>query len=266
MTHLPNAPVQYVLGVLRFPRASDPGKLVALTQEHIRDKYPISAEFAAPQIQVEMGPDGLRVEEQQLKFWQFSSLDKGWAVLIGSDMIALHTASYIDHDDFIRRFWEALEPAFADKVAGIQFVQALAMRYVDVIEPNEGETLDQYLVPSVLPSNINIAGAELDGGVMATSYRTSSGNLRLQVLRRPPTVLPPELMNPMTVSNNWGQSRPAGDFAVLDMDHGQGFEPLRASKEVDVKALMLNLHSKIRSIFDAAVTPHAMTVWKRDRA
>jgi hypothetical protein len=73
-------------------------------------------------------------------------------------------------------------------------------------------------------------------------------------------------MNPMTVSNNWGQSRPAGDFAVLDMDHGQGFEPLRASKEVDVKALMLNLHSKIRSIFDAAVTPHAMTVWKRDRA
>ena len=55
MTHLPNAPVRYVLGVLRFPRASDPGKLVALTQECIRDKYPISAEFAAPQIQVEVG-------------------------------------------------------------------------------------------------------------------------------------------------------------------------------------------------------------------
>ena len=41
------------------------------------------------------------------------------------------------------------------------------------------------------------------------------------------------------------------------------FEPLRASKEVDVKALMLNLHSKIRSIFDAAVTPHAMTVLEK---
>lgn len=265
MTHLPNAPVRYVLGVLRFPRTSDPQKLAASIQPNIRQDYPISAEFSSPQVHLEVGPKGVHVEQQSLMFWQFASLEKDWAVLVGSDMIALHTVNYVDRHDFIRRFSTVADRAFANTEHGIQFIQAIAMRYVDVVEPRPEETLEHYLVPSVLPTSIRIAESSLEGGVMATTYKTESGRLRVQVLRRPPSVLPPDLMNPMVEANGWAQECPQGDFAVLDLDHGQGFETPILASEANVSELLRKLHSTIRSMFDAAVTPHAMAVWKERR-
>ena len=124
------------------------------------------------------------IEEQALMFWQFSSFKKDWAVLVGSDMIALHTVNYVDRHDFIRRFTAVADQAFKNPEHGIQFVQAIAMCYVDVVQPREDEKLEQYLIPSVLPTSISIAGAELEGGVMATTYKPSWPTTR-PVLRRP---------------------------------------------------------------------------------
>ena len=78
-------------------------------------------------------------------------------------------------------------------------------------------------------------------------------------------MLPPDLINSMVEANGWAQGRPEGDFAVLDLDHGQGFGPPIPASETNSEVLLRRLHSKIRSIFDAAVTPYAMDVWKERR-
>ncbi len=265
MTHLAQAPVKYVLGVVRFPRISDLTKLASYVQPQLRGEYPVSDEFTAPHVEVRADAAGVNISQNELRFWQFANADRTWAVFLGADMLALHTCAYIGHDDFIERFVSVLRPAIEAPDVGIQWLQLAAMRYINLVTPAASDQLASYLEPRFLPPDIGeVSGLEFDGGVMASSFRSRSGTMRVQVQRKPPTVLPPELISPMVLANKWEPTRPDRDFAVVDLDHGRLFQPLQATAGLDIQKLMLELHTMIRAVFDTVATPHALAAWSGD--
>jgi len=263
MARLQKAPVVYVLGVVRFPQLVDIDQLAAALHPRLRDDYPHAQQITAPHVSIEIGDDGLHVRNEEIRIWQFSSLDRKWAVILNAGMIGLHTVDYTERMDFFARFGAAVQAASEVPDAGIRFVEALALRYVDLVEPAPGDGVADYVVPTVLPSEVpGIEGLGIQDGVFAARYVTGLGNMRLQVLRRPPSVFPPELNTPVTHANEWGLVRPEGDFAVIDTDHGMSFNPPAPLDVTELKDNMLKLHGPIRSIFDKVVTGHAMSVWK----
>jgi uncharacterized protein (TIGR04255 family) len=255
VTQLKNAPVVYVLGVLRFPELIDPRPFAAALQTRLSDVYPRQEEFTAPHFQVNLDQDGVNFTRDEVRTWQLASQDGSWALMVNAGHIAFHTNRYTDHADFVERFADCVQ------AAGVKFVHGIGLRYVDLIVPKAGERLEDYLAEGFLPTDIKEAGLSVQEGVYAAGYATRVGALRVQTFRRPPTVLPLELNSEATQRGEWAPKRPEGDFAVLDVDHGAVFDSPIDMDKFDVRKQMLELHGPIRSVFDALVTSHALKIW-----
>jgi len=262
MARLQQAPVVYVLGVVRFPRMVDVDRLAAALHPHLRSDYPTAVPIDAPHVSVTVGDEGINVQQETIRTWQFSSLNRDWAVILNPGTIGLHTVAYTDNRDFLARFANCIEAASQVPEVGIELVEAVAFRYVSRVVPGPDGELADYFIPTVLPADLPDAGElRLQDGIFAARYATGCGNLRLQVLRRPPSVLPPELNTPVTHANGWTLDMPEGDFAVIDLDHGMTFDPPVRLDLTRLKDDMTRVRRPIRGVFDRIVTRHALTVW-----
>ena len=262
VTRLKFAPVRYVLAVLRFPILADFDRFAGEFQGLLRAEYPLSGSYELPQFHFEINESGVNVSQEHQRLWQFSNVDKTWAVVLGAGSVGLHTNTYTDHADFIARFAQVVQKASEPARVGVTFVEGLGLRYVDLVAPRAGETPENYLEDGILPSGIRqVSGLDLAEGVHIVSYRTSSGLLRFQVLRKPPSVLPAEVITPLILESGWVPERPEGDFVVIDIDHGSAFQPPLPIAELDLEGQMVGLRDPISDIFGAVTTSHARAVW-----
>lgn len=261
MQQLPNAPVEYVLGIVRFPPTANLQPLVAAAERQLRQIYPISKQFKAPHFNIDLQQSGLRVEQVEREIWQLASEEGDWAVFIGNDMLGVHTINYRVHQDFIGRAEALVAAASVSGDIGVVHMTAVGMRYVSVIEPKPDEKIESYLKQFMPASSIDgVNKLDFEGGVFSSSFNSEIGKLRVQVFRNPPSILPPDLASVMTIENKWVDHPPAGDFAVVDLDHSVQFDAKRISVK-ETKEIMSQLHDKISAVFAGISTDHAMTVW-----
>lgn len=265
MTNLPNAPLVYTIGVVHFPAVPDAKRFVPAFHDAIRDRYPNSAFVNLAQANLQFGPQGIQVLQQEAPMWQFSNPDRSWAFILAPQLLVLHTIAYVDHKDFVATLRFGLERLLAVPGIKLTYIEAMGIRYVDSVKVRPGERLDQYLKPTVLPPTFDeLPGLQVAEGIYVSRFTTDVGELRFQVLRNPATVLPPELETPLIQQNGWTMKRPDGDFAVVDIDNGTRFDPL---KPMDVQAVcdhMLELRRVAKAMFESIGTEHAMRVWNGD--
>lgn len=263
MAHLINAPVVYVIGVWRFPRLVDFAGVPAAIQRKLRKEYPHYENLDAPHFHVDVDADGtVNMKRESVVLHQYAAPDRKSAVFVHDSLVAFHTIAYRDHADFFDRFLGCVDAIKSVDEVEIEYVDQIGLRYVDLITPNGDDRLEDYLVEGVLPSDIKgVDGLQIQDGVSAARYRTASGRLRLQALRRPPMVLPPELQSPMTVALKWDFPLPTGDFAVLDTDHGTTFEKSPRVNELNFRDVLTALRAPISDVFKAVTTEHASRVW-----
>jgi uncharacterized protein (TIGR04255 family) len=264
MTNMPSAPLIYTLGVVRFPRVPDIGRFAGGFHDLIRSSYPLADDISAPLVSANFGPEGLRIEQHETKLLQFASPDRKWAFLLTDEVLGLHTVDYLDHRDFVTRFRTGLEALVQVPGIRIEWLEAVGIRYVDLIVPRQGETLVAYLRSWVLPAEVpEIAGGMvIREGMYVATYRTGVGDLRFQALRNPPTTLPPELDTLLVQRNGWKHPVPDGEFAVLDADHGCRFD-IPVPMDIDmVCGRLLKLRQSVKDLFLAAGTEHAVRVWR----
>lgn len=267
MPNMPNAPLVYTIGVIRFPRIPEIGRFASAFLGAIRGEYPQFDEIVQNFVvaNLSLGPDSKsQIDRRESKMFQFASPNRTWAFILSEDLFGLHTSMYIDHDDFVRRFREGLEALLKIHDLGLKWIEAIGFRYVDLVKPLAGEPLEGYLQPWVLPPSPPEALGKMDlvQGMYVALYKTEYGDLRFQSLRTPPMTLPPDLNTPMVQKNGWAVDIPPGDFALMDIDHGRHFSPLA---EIDVDHIcskFLELRLASRKLFDQAGTNHAMSVWK----
>lgn len=266
MPNMPNAPLVYTLGVLRFPPIpaidSHKSDLIAA----FRGKYPQFDEIALSFVRanIAIGPDAKQtIDSRELKLFQFASPDRTWALILSESHFGLHTSRYVDHGDFVQRFREGLGTLFGVRQLGLEWVEAIGFRYVDLVKPRPGEQLSAYLRPWVLPPLPELKEKmEIKQGMYIAMYKTTHGDLRFQSLRNPPVTLPPDLNTPMVQKNNWTPAPPEGDFALMDIDHGCHFNPLQKIDIDQVCSKLLDLRLSSRDLFDQTGTEHALKVWK----
>jgi uncharacterized protein (TIGR04255 family) len=272
MPNMPNAPLVYTIGVIRFPRIPEIGRFASAFLSAIRGEYPQFDEIALNFVRANftVGPEGKAQTEirdsRESKTFQFASPNKTWAFILSEDLFGLHTSNYRDHDDFIRRFREGLQGLLGVPGLGMEWIEAIGFRYVDLVKPLAGEPLEVYLDKWVLPPTPEVdVKMELVQGMYVALYRTEHGDLRFQSLRNPPMTLPLDLNTPLIQKNGWAADTPEGDFALIDIDHGCHFDPL---EKVDVDRIcskFLELRLASRKLFDRAGTEHAMSVWRKEK-
>jgi len=267
MARFKHAPVEYVLAVLRFPLVSDFARFSSDMQSLLEADYPLSKTFETMNYRLDVGQNGMQITEDKAQMWQFSTLDQQWAVILGANMIGLHTAYYTDHQDFLGRFVSAVELATKPEKVGVKVVEAIGLRYLDLVVPRGDEALEDYLQqPGLLPSGIaGVNGISVVEGIHACSYKTELGALRLQVLRNPPSVFPAELVSPLTMANGWTDTKVDRDFFVIDTDHGADFRPPVRIGEINLMDSMVGWRQAISDIFLATSSDHAKAVWNGDK-
>jgi uncharacterized protein (TIGR04255 family) len=267
MPALPKAPLVYTLAVVRFPHIPDVMRFRDRFHDLVRSEYPNRDDLPAQVFHAEISADGnFQVEQRQVELFQFSTPDRKWAFIFGHEVFGLHTNSYLDRSDFFRRLEFGLKSIQQVKELELKWVDGLGIRYVDLIEPRPGETVEAYIKPWLLPvaPPADLEGVTLNDGIYISRFATDLGSLRVQVLRDPPGTLPPEIDTPLAQKNHWRRARPAGPFLLIDTDHGRDFEE---AIEFDVQTLMTHLswvHEPLGKMFRAFSTEFAMNVWERN--
>jgi uncharacterized protein (TIGR04255 family) len=266
MPNMPNAPLIYTIGVIRFPIIPEIGQYVNEFLSAIRDAYPQLDEIALNFVRanITVGPEARsQVDSRELKMYQFASPDRTWAFILGEGVFGLHTSKYVDNADFVRRFRKGLIALLETKGLNIRWVEAVGFRYVDLVKPVKDEPLEAYLRDWVIPPMPQFEGrAELVQGMYVALYKTEFGELRFQSLRKPPMTLPLDLNTALVQKNGWVADTPEGDFALMDIDHGRHFSPLEPLDVDTICSRFVDLRSTARKLFDQAGTEHAMKVWR----
>ena len=263
MTNLPHAPLVYTVGIVHFPAVPEIQRFVPAFHDAVRATYPFNDFVNVPQVSVTMSPDGLRMNQHVASIWQFAAPDRSWAFFLSPQLFGLHTTAYVDHQDFVDKFRHGLSCFLGIDGIGIAYLDSVGIRYVDLVVPGANERLSHYLKDSVLPSEFDeLPTLKLEEGVYVSRYTTDEGELRFQVLRNPPTVLPPELESPLTQQNGWKIARPDGEFAVVDIDYGSRFAPPARMDVEFVCDRVLVLRALSKSVFENIGTELAMGVWR----
>ena len=103
MTHMPNAPLIYTLGVVRFTRVPEFEKFAEQFFTNIRaPHYPYDEKFDQVSTIAQFGIGGINLKEDRKVIWQYLSPNKDCGFLIGDDMICFHTSKYIDFKEIGR--------------------------------------------------------------------------------------------------------------------------------------------------------------------
>lgn len=261
MANWKHAPLVYTLGMVQFPRVPDIGRFADKFLDRIRSEYPFSDCVSMPVISAEVGPQGLTLNQQESKIWQFLSVDKNWGFILNDQSLCLHTTKYHDFSDFVSRFKLGINALLGVPDIGVQWVTALGIRYVDMIVPN-GTTLSSFLKPWVLPDVPADTGMRVVEGAYVARYSTDLGEMRLQAMRNPPFTLPPELQSPVIAKNHWMRDRPSEEFALVDTDHGITYSDAKAINVDEIISTLDALHLGSKKVFESMGTPLAVSTWR----
>ena len=271
MSRMRFAPLRYALALVRFPRILDMTTHVAAFQEQVRAIYPHLDEHDNVGVVAHLGNQGFEFRHVTERLWQFSEAGRSHAIILGPDFLLVHAGTaYEGHDRFFSRLCAAAEALVATPGMGITHATAVGYRMIDLVEPRVGtqESISDYLKPWALPTDAADFGdqpMELQEGAYIASFKTNSGTLRFQALRRPVVPFPPDLLTPLVQNNGWVPYVAAEDFVLLDIDHFMAFDPPMPLDTRGLIAKLQLLHGPSRRAFDAAIKPRAVKIWDRKK-
>ena len=264
-TALPNAPLAYFIGMARFPKFPLPDQSVSEFHQALRAVFPHLDDVLMQSKQIQVSSSGdVHVEHREERVWQLTDLERKTAFLLGDEFLALHTIDYKGHVKFAEAFSAGLEKLVQVEDIGLEIVNSVGVRYVDLIVPRNGEGIDAYLEPTVMPTRLNgqdQSGPRLTSFFSVGTYASEFGQLRYQVMHTPPFTIPPDLDTTLLDLNAWKPSRPTGEFALLDIDHGMRFEPSRPISVDEVKTSFISLRDCANQVLRALATDFAYQVW-----
>lgn len=259
-------PLSLVLCQLRFSAIHKMPDFIPDIQDRLRRKgFPDDASGTGQTLLIKKGPDGVETDAKPVRHDEFRSKDGHWAVVIEPSSIALVTTAY----DRYRGFAEALRLILqeVDEVAELNLgqVHRLGIRYIDVIDPGEGETYRDYLKQPLhgLQSDVFVD----DGQVIQsqTIGRTALGTLSVRVWQNNQgQVIPPDIHQrkpmPMSVTVDNGKL-----ITLVDTDHA-----VEGAWDYDLENVLETadeLHKVVNRVwFNDTITDHALAVWGAEDA
>lgn len=259
---LPNAPLAYVLGAVKFERQLTLDKHIPALQERLQAEFPRFQPVNEAIIQFDASGEATS-QNMPITRYEFASADNRHGVVLNRETLVFHATAYTNYEDFGHR----LEGVLTNVAAELRylFVRRVGLRYVDVLAPQEGETPDAYVnaglrsvptlsLPSKYRSGLVISEFGMERGSLVVRYTTSSGRLGL-----PPDLQPLLLAEPDVMARVVPEHIVTG---LLDFDR---FVPEETTFESSyVKSVVDSLHDDLSIAFRDLTTDHAKQVWNQE--
>jgi uncharacterized protein (TIGR04255 family) len=260
-----NAPVYYALVQAQFNPIPAMEKYVGDVQDLLRRAggYTLFESQETPQLEFVFSaadtPPAPKVTT--LKTWRITTSDGTAGFVLSPAFIAFHTTHYETRHEFLAAALHGLDSVH--KVVGLDHVSRLGLRYLDAVQPREGESVDQYLADGL--RGVQFGAAEQSASSeqvfeTQTGPLADRGTLVARVHRVvAPLGFPPDVAPHGLVIMDRFNSAQSKRHAVIDTDHFvQGKFPLdRDLLEKQLGAL----HAEIRRAFEAIASPYALGVW-----
>lgn len=250
-------PLSLVLCQIKFSKVRRMPELIPQIHDLLRNQgFP--EDVSSTMQQVIIPPDGVPqiIPRQQD---EFRSKDNKWSLVISEDMLVLITTAYDRFEGFVDRLKCSLE--IVDQVAKINqgLVNRIGLRYVDVINPQPGETFRNYLQPSLHGPTSSVF-TDLNNWLHLESVaRTALGTMIVRITQNDQgIVLPPDIIHKPMIYKIKAE---AGKIITLvDSDHF-----VEGSWDYDLANILdttNELHQAINTAwFNDLVTPEALTIW-----
>jgi uncharacterized protein (TIGR04255 family) len=252
---LTNPPVVYVLAQVRFNAILSMEKFIPEIQEQFRKIYPKFQKGVTQSLHI--GADGQPKESIQVHRWEFSNKEQTTGFVLQVDSFVFHTSDYENFESFLSQLSDAL--SVINKILDIDLIERLGLRYIDVIAPNGGKTLNDYLNPGIAGLPYEELDVELTVSFYETVTKSDLGKLVLRTLKNFDAVNMPQDLFPV----NLKLKNPAtkGNLsALLDSDHY-----IEKTMDYDLNEIQ-NYFSKLQALisksFWSAITEVAVNKWR----
>lgn len=259
-TPLKNPPVYLTLAQVRFNPILKLGDFLPSIQESFRQAgYPDFERQHLVTIQlVAQDSQPPTPTPVQLERFQFGNVDKTHIFILDGQSLTLQSTNYGQFETFSSCFLKGL--GLVDEVVKLAFTERVGLRYLDRVMPQEGETIEQYLVDQVHGLTSRLGGQSL---YSYTEAMNEIGNIKLLsrvAIQSGPLAFPPDLQpGNMRVAERFLSY--VGMSAILDND---GFvEGREAFSTTAVAAHLDTIHSVIRAAFRTTATSYAFAAWDR---
>ncbi len=258
-------PLAVVLAQVRFSRVRKMGEFIPTIQNRLRRAgYPEDASGVFKQIslRVEPGQPGQpQITEQKRD--EFRSKDNRWSLTVAEDMIAVVTTAYDRFADFLAHLEEALQ--IVDEIAEIHHgqVHRVGLRYVDVIDPEPGETFRDYLQGSLHGPRSSVFTGPDQLMHLESIGRTDAGHFILRITQNDQGVLvPPDIyLRPMVHKQQVARGKL---LTLVDSDHFA-----EGTWDYDLPSILETLdtlHAGINKAWlEDIISPHALEAWGAER-
>ena len=254
---LANPPVIYVLTQIRFSAVLKMWEYVPAIQEHLRSDYP---RYEQQQIEtLEFVPPASAVApvDNTASRWLFKDKAGVSGFILDQSSLVFHTSSYANFPDFKDRLLAGA--SIVQEIARIPIIERVGLRYVDLITPDDDETLGQYVVPGLMGFSIGSSDLKTDVNQQFINTRTKTGQLIVRFTRaKLSSPLPPDLS--ILAPKIQRKPKQSNVSAILDTDHV-------SDKDVDfdrdhLDKIVTDLQAPVADIFKAAVTDYAIDKWR----
>ncbi len=142
---LSKQPLVLVLCQVRFtPVRTMADYIPGIQEEFRRHGFPIERAGKIPQLTIT--PTGVHATERER--WEYRTRDEQWSVTILEDSVVLQTTAYERFEGFAERLERAVRTV-VEKTEQDRFglVHRVGLRYIDIVQPREGEDYRIYLRP-----------------------------------------------------------------------------------------------------------------------
>lgn len=263
---LKRQPLFYVLASVRFEAWLSLADKIPEIQSRLRDFLPISANLLHTAMGVNVGADVPRDRQS----WAFHTANRLLGCHILPDQIIVHALEYSGFAAFSKTISSVVDAVLMS--AGHLDCRSIGIRYLDLIQPEEGETLDQYVPAGILPfSNDKLRAKQFKdiGGISQASYRTEDGVLQARFWTgQDLSFVPDDLIPLYLLTKDPGSMRQQGipplspGAGILDSDSiWMAQVPSKLTTD-EIIGKLTNLHGHATSYFRSVCTEHAFEVWQ----
>lgn len=203
-------------------------------------------------------PQNNEVTKESISQWEFVDRSNRNSVLVDKHFVNLQCTNYEVFESFMGKWKEVLE--IFNRHVEPDLVTRLGLRYVDLILPSEGKTVDDYVAEGLRGFQVN-KGEDRQAYFFESIINTGVNQLFIHRYAEakhgigfPPDLLPLNLTTPHPVRRD-------SPFGLLDMDH-----MLTQEQDFDVSELLLgfwNLHAHHEMAFHASVKTEAINEWEK---
>lgn len=257
-------PLIYVLASIRFqPWMLLPSKIPEI-QDRLRESFPVVNQIQVGQTPFQGSAD---IGGLQTAAWAFHRFDRKIGCQISPDQIVVHCVEY----ESFGRFSEIVRVVVDSVIQHARHLDAVSMgiRYLDIIQARENESLTDYVPKELLPYEVNLQGMKVFGGHTQSTYETSAGLLQARFWTGKNFMTVPDDLVPIYVLTKDLSQHVA--FPLTALAEGQGIldtdsiwnakTPVRMDGESAMGKLS-ELHLHANNFFRTVCSEHAFRVWQ----